>query len=64
MFSRLVGSAKPVDKLISLDLQELDATKVPNCSALCIECKRKDRFLRSKEIHVYKGMKFPITINS
>jgi len=63
-FKRAFGGYKPVDKLIVVELEELDAKKVPNCSALCVEVKRGDRNIRSKEIPCHKGISFPIHINS
>lgn len=63
-FKRAFGGYKPVDKLIVVELEELDAKKVPNCQALTIEVKRGDRNIRSKEIPCHKGISFPIHINS
>jgi len=63
-FKRAFGGYKPVDKLIVVELEELDAKKVPNCTALTIEVKRGDRHIRSKEIPCHKGISFPVNINS
>lgn len=61
-FSRLVGSYKPEDRLIVLDLETLDSKRVPNCASIVVEIKRKDRHIRSGELPCTKETKFPATM--
>jgi hypothetical protein len=63
-FSRLVGSYKPEDRLIILDLATLDSKRVPNCASIVVEIKRKDRAIRSAPLICNKDTKFPAEMNT
>ena len=54
-----MGSYKAVDKLIAVELDELNGKYVPTCDQIVVEIKRGDRALRSKKIPVIEGFTFP-----
>jgi hypothetical protein len=56
---RIMGSYKAVDKLIAVELDELNGKYVPTCDQIVVEIKRGDRALRSKKIPVIEGFTFP-----
>ena len=53
---RMTGSFQPVDQMISIDIIEINSTKIPTHinvgDQLLIGIKRKDRLIKSKAIPV------------
>lgn len=62
--ARAFGSYDPVDKLVALHLERLEAKFSPKCTACVIEIARGDKHLRCDEIPCGPNGKFPHKINN
>ena len=63
-FKRAFGNYDPVDKLVSIELDQLDVKKSPKCQACVIEVLRGDKNLRSDEIPCGSSAVWPHKINN